>query len=73
MTKIWYSMLILELGVPVLLNLQDNYNEEIIKIGSRQHEHTSLCDGPVWLTSERGLVNSWFPFIDGVSLPTTSR
>jgi hypothetical protein len=36
--------------------------KEIIKIRSRQHEHTSQCDGPAWLTSERGAVNSWFPF-----------
>jgi hypothetical protein len=49
------------------------YLKEIIKIRSRQHEHTSQCDGPAWLTSEWGAVNSWFPFIDGVSLPTTSR
>jgi hypothetical protein len=28
---------------------------EIIKIRSRQHEHTSQCDGPAWLTSERAL------------------
>jgi hypothetical protein len=47
--------------------------KEIIKTRSRQHEHTSQCDGPAGLTSERGAVNSWFPFIDGVSLPTTSR
>jgi hypothetical protein len=47
--------------------------KEIIKIRSRQHEHTSQCDGPAWLMSERGVVNSWIPFIDGVSLPTTSR
>jgi hypothetical protein len=28
--------------------------KEIIKIRSRQHEHTSQCDGPAWLTSELG-------------------
>jgi hypothetical protein len=28
------------------------HNKEIIKIRSRQHEHTSQCDGPAWLTSE---------------------
>jgi hypothetical protein len=49
------------------------HNKEIIKIRSRQHEQPSQCDGPAWLMSERGIVNSWFPFIDGVSLPTTSR
>jgi hypothetical protein len=30
------------------------YIKEIIKIRSRQHEHTSQCDGPAWLTSELG-------------------
>jgi hypothetical protein len=49
------------------------HTKEIIKIMSRQHEHTSQCDGPAWLMSERGVVHSWVPFIDGVSLPTTSR
>jgi hypothetical protein len=42
-------------------------------LDSRQHEHTSQCDCPVWLTSERGAVNSWFPFINGIYLSTTSR
>jgi hypothetical protein len=28
-------------------------NKEIIKISSRQHEHTSQCDGPAWLRRER--------------------
>jgi hypothetical protein len=51
----------------------DTIKKDIIKIRSRQHEHTSQCDGPAWLTSERGAMNSWFPFIDGVSPPTTSR
>jgi hypothetical protein len=36
-----------------------------LKLGQR--------DGPAWLTSERGAVDSWFPSIDGLSLPTTSR
>jgi hypothetical protein len=49
---------------------RQDFNKEIIKIRARQHEHTSQCDGPAWLTRERGAVNSWFPFIDGV---TTSR
>jgi hypothetical protein len=40
-----------------------NHGKEIIKIRSRQHEHTSQCDGPAWLTSERGAVDSWFPFM----------
>jgi hypothetical protein len=31
--------------------------KEIIKIRSRQHEHTSQCYGPAWLTRERGAVN----------------
>jgi hypothetical protein len=43
--------------------------KEMIKVRSRQHENTSQCDGPAWLTSERGVVNSRFPFIDAVSLP----
>jgi hypothetical protein len=47
--------------------------KKIIKIMSRQHEHTSHCDGLAWLMSERDVVSSWFPFIDGVSLPTTLR
>jgi hypothetical protein len=54
-------------------NLTGEPDKEVIKIRSRQHEHTSQCDGPAWLTRERGAMNSWFPFIDGVSLPTTSR
>jgi hypothetical protein len=49
------------------------FSKEIIKIRSRQHEQTSQCDGPVWLTSERGVAKSWFPFIDGISLPAKSR
>jgi hypothetical protein len=53
--------------------LYQNKNKEIIKIRSRQHEHTPQCDGPAWFTRERGAVNSSFPFIDGVSLPTTLR
>jgi hypothetical protein len=31
-----------------------HHNKEIIKIRSRQYEHTSQCDGPAWLTNERG-------------------
>jgi hypothetical protein len=27
----------------------------------------------VWVFSSRRFVNSWFPFIDGGNLPTTSR
>jgi hypothetical protein len=30
-------------------------NKEIIKIRSSQHVHTSQCDGPAWLTSERAM------------------
>jgi hypothetical protein len=28
---------------------RDTIKKEIIKIRSRQHEHTSQCDGPAWL------------------------
>jgi hypothetical protein len=38
------------------------HNKKTIKIRSSQHEHTSQCDDPAWLTSERGAGNSWFPF-----------
>jgi hypothetical protein len=38
----------------------------MVKRSSRQHEHTSQCDGPAWLMSEQDVVNFWFPFIDGV-------
>jgi hypothetical protein len=52
----------------ILTFMDDDFNKESIKIRSGQHEHTSQCDGPAWLKSERGAVNAWFPFIDGVSL-----
>jgi hypothetical protein len=45
-------------------------NKEIIKIMSRQHEHTSQCDGPALLTCERGIVLA----LDGfLSLRTQPR
>jgi hypothetical protein len=48
---------------------KDDLIKRSLKLG-----HVSMSTRPcAWLTSERGAVNSWFPFIDGVSLPTTSR
>jgi hypothetical protein len=46
-------------------------SKEIIKIRSRQHEHTSQCDGPAWLTRERGRCE--FLVSISLSLPTKSR
>jgi hypothetical protein len=52
------------MGTPArCINMSKIYIKRIIKIRSRQHEHTSQCDGPAWLTSERGAVGSWFPFL----------
>jgi hypothetical protein len=45
---------------------------EFVQFGVVKYGWSSM-GGQVWVFRSGCYVNSWFPFIDGVSLPTTSR